>query len=368
MTNDKLVRALEPAFYTDPDIFKREHNAIFFRTWQYAGHVSQVAEKGEYFTFGLNGQPLFIIRDGDEVRAFYNVCPHRAHELVSGAGQLKRIVCPYHAWTYQTDGSLMAAPNSDKVDGFHKSDICITPVRLEIFCGFIFVNLDADAKSMSEWYPDVAEELRDFVPHIDDLKPYKTNAVAESCNWKVTVENYSECYHCPLNHPTFANGVIDPKTYDIRPQGYCLRHTTVSANLDQMNYEIDATANARATEYSSWFLWPTFSFQVYPGNVLNTYFFKPDDHLNTTVYRDWYTVDGNESGVIDGLAQQDLDTTVAEDIRLVESVQRGLASKGYRAGPLIIDPDFGVASEHSVHSLNTWVREALGMNGADYEA
>ncbi len=361
MSDVTLAKALDPHFYTDPEIYKREHDGIFFRTWQYAGHISQLSQRGGYFTFDLNGQQLFVIRDGDEIRAFYNVCPHRAHELLSGSGCVKRIVCPYHSWTYQTDGRLMAAPNSDKVEGFDKSKICITPVRLEVFCGFVFVNLDPAAKPMSQWYPGVAEELRDFVPHIDDLKPYKTNAVEESCNWKVTVENYSECYHCPTNHPTFANGVIDPKTYDIRPQGHCLRHTTVSANLDQMSYPIDADANPRATEYSSWFLWPSFSFQVYPGNVLNTYFFKPVDHLNTTVYRGWYTVGGGESDVIDMLAQQDLDTTVAEDIRLVESVQRGLSSKGYQAGTLIIDPDFGVASEHSVHSLNTWVRDALGM-------
>ncbi len=359
MSENELVRALEPRYYTDPSIFQREHDGIFFRTWQYAGHVSRIPESGDYFAFDLNGQQLFAVRDGDVIKAFYNVCLHRAHELVQGEGRLRRIVCPYHSWTYHTDGRLMAAPNSDKVPGFDKSKICLTAVRLEVFCGFIFINLDPNAKSMDEWFPGVREELSEFVPQIDDLKPYITNHVEEACNWKVTVENYSECYHCPTCHPTFANGVVDPKTYDIRPQGYCLRHTTVSANLERMSYAIDADANPRATEYSSWFLWPTFSFQVYPGNVLNTYFFAPKDHVNTTVYRGWYTINGEDSEVIDSLAEQDLGTTVAEDIRLVESVQRGLTSKGYTAGPLVLDPDFGVASEHSVNTLNTWVREAL---------
>lgn len=364
MSEDTLLRALEPDFYTDPEIFRREHDGIFFRTWQYAGHISQVSEPGQFLAFDIHGQQLFVIRDGGDIRAFYNVCPHRAHELVAGNGRVRRIVCPYHSWTYHTDGRLMAAPNSDKVPGFDKTKICLTAVKLEVFCGFIFINLDPEAKPMSDWYPGVYEELREFVPRIDDLVPYRTNRVAEACNWKVTVENYSECYHCSINHPTFANGVVDPKTYDIRPQGHCLRHTTVSANLERMSYAVDADANPRATEYSSWFLWPSFSFQVYPGNVLNTYFFKPVDHRNTEVYRGWYTVDGQDSDIIDALAQQDLETTVAEDIRLVESVQRGLSSKGYKAGPLIIDPDFGVASEHSVNVLNTWVREALGASRA----
>ncbi len=306
------------------------------------------------------GQSLFIVRDGDEIRAFHNVCPHRAHELLSGEGRVKRIVCPYHAWTYTTDGRLMGAPNSESVPGFDKSKICIPQVRVEVFCGFIFVNLDNEARPMADWYPDVEEQLRAYVPHIDTLKPYKSVPVEEACNWKISVENYSECYHCAVNHPTFANGVIDPKTYDIRPQGYCLRHTTVAANLDRMTYEIDKDANEHATDYSSWFLWPTFSFQVYPGNVLNTYHFQAVDAANTLVHRGWYTVDGRDSEVIDGLAEQDRVTTVEEDVRIVNSVQRGLMSKGYEPGPLVVDPNFGLNSEHSIVSLNSWVREALG--------
>ncbi len=360
MSHAGMEKALAPHYYTDPEIFEREKERVFFRTWQYVGHVSQVQNAGDYFTVDLLGQSLFVIRNGEEIRAFHNVCPHRAHELLSGAGRVKRIVCPYHAWTYTTDGRLMGAPNTENVPGFDKSRICISPMRLEVFCGFIFVNLDKEARAMSEWYPDVEQQLRAYVPQIDDLKPYKTVPVEEACNWKVTVENYSECYHCAINHPTFANGVIDPETYDIRPQGHCLRHTTIAANLDRMTYAIDKDANAHATDYSSWFLWPSFSFQVYPGNVLNTYLFQPVDAANTMVYRGWYTVDGGDAEIIDALAEQDRTTTVEEDVRIVNSVQRGLMSKGYEPGPLVVDPNYGVNSEHSLVSLNTWIRDALG--------
>jgi len=113
-----------------------------------------------------------------------------------------------------------------------------------------------------------------------------------------------------------------------------------------------------ATDYSSWFLWPTFSFQVYPGNVLNTYLWRAVKVAGTRVYRGWYNVDGARSEVVARLAQQDLSTTVTEDIRLVNSVQQGLASLGYRPGPLVIDPDQGVNSEHSIRAIHEWVLAA----------
>ena len=126
-----------------------------------------------------------------------------------------------------------------------------------------------------------------------------------------------------------------------------------------MSYPIDPDANAHAGDYSSWFLWPMFSFQVYPGNVLNTYNWTPMAVDRTRVQRGWYTIDGEESDVIRGLAQQDRETTVEEDIHLVESVQRGLNSRGYKPGPLVLDPNHGVHSEHSVRVLQQWMREAV---------
>ncbi|HIP77074.1 MAG TPA: aromatic ring-hydroxylating dioxygenase subunit alpha, partial [Kiloniellaceae bacterium] len=175
----------------------------------------------------------------------------------------------------------------------------------------------------------------------------------------VSIENYSECYHCACNHAAFTSGVIKPKTYDIQPQGYCLRHTTECQNLDKMSYAIDLEANEHAGDYSSWFLWPMFSFQVYPGNILNTYHWRALDVDHVKVWRGWYAVDGEDTEVVRALAVQDRTTTVEEDIRLVESVQRGLKSRGYRPGPLVVDPRGGVNSEHSVKVLQQWMREAV---------
>jgi len=353
--------SLAAKYYTDPEVFKLETNGLLARTWQFAGHASQLKETGDYFTFDMAGESLFCIKGRDgEIRTFYNVCQHRAHQLVSGQGQTRVVVCPYHAWTYELTGELRAGPNIKAVEGFDKSSICLTSVRTEVFLGFIFVNLDNDAKPMDEWFPNVRTELESYIPHWDTLAPLEWVEIPENCNWKVSVENYSECYHCTLNHPTFSTGVVRPETYDIQPQGYCLRHTTECNSMDAMTYDINSGFD-KNDQYSSWFLWPMFSFQVYPGNLLNTYHWRAVDADHVVVWRGWYSVDGAENDIVRQMAVQDRETTVAEDIGLVESVQRGLKSRGYVPGPLVVDPKCGVNSEHSILHLQRWMKEAVDV-------
>ena len=353
--------SLAAKYYTDPEVFKLETNGLLARTWQFAGHASQLKETGDYFTFDMAGESLFCIKGRDgEIRTFYNVCQHRAHQLVSGQGQTRVVVCPYHAWTYELTGELRAGPNIKAVEGFDKSSICLTSVRTEVFLGFIFVNLDKDAKPMDEWFPNVRTELESYIPHWDTLAPLEWVEIPENCNWKVSVENYSECYHCTLNHPTFSTGVVRPETYDIQPQGYCLRHTTECNSMDAMTYDINSGFD-KNDQYSSWFLWPMFSFQVYPGNLLNTYHWRAVDADHVVVWRGWYSVGGEENDIVRQMAVQDRETTVAEDIGLVESVQRGLKSRGYVPGPLVVDPKCGVNSEHSILTLQRWMKEAVDV-------
>lgn len=355
-----VAHSLDARYYTDPDIFKQEQQGLLARTWQFAGHASQVEKIGDYFTFEIAGESLFCVRTSDyELKAYYNVCQHRAHQLVKGEGNSTIIVCPYHAWSYELSGQLRSGPNIKVVEGFDRSNICLAEVRIENFCGFLFGNLDRDAQPMDSWFPNVRRELAEFVPQIQQLKPIEWIEVPEQCNWKVSVENYSECYHCQLNHPTFAHGIVKANTYDIQPQGYCLRHRTQCQNLDKMSYPIDLESNPKAGHYSSWYLWPLMSFQVYPGNLLNTYHWRAIDHQNVVLWRGWYSIDGTDEDVLHKLALQDRQTTVEEDIHLVESVQRGLCSRGYTPGPLVIDPKGGVRSEHSIHALHQWMRDAV---------
>ncbi len=358
--SEVLTRSQAARYYTDPEVFEIEKRGLLSNTWQFACHASDVSNPGDYIAFEIAGDSLFCIMDQDgEIRTFYNVCQHRAHQLVSGAGTTRYVTCPYHAWTYDLKGALRRGPNLRSVEGLKTSDICLTSVRTQVFLGFVFVNLDPNAAPMEDWFPGAEQELSEWVPDLDRLKPLEWVDVQENCNWKVSIENYSECYHCSINHPAFSTGVISPQTYDIQPQGHCLRHTTECQSLENMSYEIDTT-RPNAEGYSSWFLWPMFSFQVYPGNILNTYHWRPIDVSHVEVWRGWYTVDGYDSETVRRLAKQDRATTVEEDIHLVESVQRGLNSRGYKPGPLVIDPRGGLNSEHSISHLQRWAREAIG--------
>ncbi len=338
----------------------RERDGLFSRTWQFAGHESRARTAGDYFVFEVAGENLFCVRDTDgTLRAFYNVCQHRGHELLVGEGNTRRIVCPYHSWCYELDGSFRTAPNIHSARGFDKSSVRLREVKMEIMHGFVFVNLDDDAAPMDEWYPGVREGLLEYVPQIAELAPLEWVEIPEKCNWKVSVENYCECYHCAVNHAALMTGVIKPGTYDIQPRGYALHHTTECQNLEKMSYPVDMSV-AHAGDYRTWYLWPMFSFQVYPGNILNTYHWRAVAHDSVTLWRGWHTVGGAESEVIRKLARQDLETTVAEDVRLIESVQRGLRSRGYRPGQLVIaEGGAGLNSEHSLHAVHQWMRAAL---------
>ena len=359
MQPNKPIHALDGRYYTDPEIYDREARQIFRKSWQFACHQSVLAKPGDYYSFTIAGEPLFLVKGQDDmIRGFYNVCQHRGHVLLQEKGNARLLVCPYHAWSYDLTGKLRAAPNANAVEGFEKNKICLTEVKVENFLGFLFVNLDDNAASMDDNFPNARQEMAEFIPDWPNFTPLQWVEIEETCNWKISVENYSECYHCSLNHITFSKGVIKPETYDIQPQGHCLRHTTQCQSLDKMTYPIDLSV-PHAGDYSSWFLWPCFSFQIYPGNLLNTYHWCAHAVDKVTVWRGWYSIPGLDDAVIAKLAQQDRDTTVAEDIRLVENVQRGLASAGYRPGPLVIDSKGGVNSEHSIAALHQWYRQAM---------
>ena len=350
------VHALPARLYTSEEIYAQVVERLFMPSWHYVCHGSMLPEAGDYYAFTLLGQDLFVARGRDGVlRCFYNVCQHRGHTLVEETGRTRVLVCPYHAWTYELDGRLRAAPGAQGSPGFDKSKICLTEVRLEVFLGFAFVNFDADAKPMAETYPGVAAAARALCPDIEDRIFAHEHEAEEYCNWLVAVENYNECYHCGHVHKAFSDGVIDPGSYDIQPFGAArvLHHKAGAAGGEGAWYDTSGS------DYGSFYLFPLFSLQIYPGGVVNTYYWRPEGPRDTTVHRGWFSNDG----VVDDRLQQvidlDRDTTFAEDLELVKRVQRGLASRGYRPGPLVLAPEFGINSEHSIAALHGWVREAL---------
>ncbi len=143
--------SLNAMAYIDPRIVPLEKCAIFDKTWQFAAHIEKLRAPGQYITIDVCGQSIVVLRDSKNVlRAFFNVCKHRGHELLRGEGLKKLIVCPYHAWSYTLEGKLKTARLAEDVENLNPDEICLTEVRVEEFCSLVFVNLDPSALSGSD--------------------------------------------------------------------------------------------------------------------------------------------------------------------------------------------------------------------------
>jgi choline monooxygenase len=178
----------------DPDIHEQEIREIFQRSWLYVGHISDLPEVGSYVTEELSGQPVLIVRGQDnELRAFFNVCQHRGHTLLSGRGQIKnRIVCPYHAWCYGLDGALKTARLTRDVPGFDMGDFGLKPIQHTLIAGMIFINFDPDATPEDGDLPGFEKTI---LGHLPDMPDYAANHRFDfdvAANWKVVVDNFSE--------------------------------------------------------------------------------------------------------------------------------------------------------------------------------
>ncbi|MEM7732088.1 MAG: aromatic ring-hydroxylating dioxygenase subunit alpha, partial [Pseudomonadota bacterium] len=204
--NSARSMSLHADAYTKAEWYSADLKAIIARTWQWVCHVEKLRKPGSYVTVEIAGMPVVVVRDRDQsLRAFYNVCKHRAHELLSGEGRTTRIMCPYHAWVYKLNGELMMAPETDHLEAFTPSDICLDQVQVEEFCGFIYVNLDPEAAPLREVSGNLETEIRHWAPDIDQLTFGHRLTYDIKSNWKNVVDNFLECYHCPTAHKDFCD-------------------------------------------------------------------------------------------------------------------------------------------------------------------
>ena len=188
-------------WYSDPDIYGLELDGIFSRSWQYAGPLSKLAQPGDHIVCQIGRVPILITRDRDgELHGFINVCRHRAFPVAVEDGNRTTLQCRYHAWTYELDGSLRKAPRSEHEAVFDKSELCLLPVAVDTWNEFVFANPDPDAAPLSdafEGFPALAGERGlDYTGY----RYYGRYTYEVPANWKVWVENGSECYHCPSIH------------------------------------------------------------------------------------------------------------------------------------------------------------------------
>ncbi len=351
---------LPARFYTDREIYELEKDAIFARNWWYAGHKSQLAEPGSYITAQIHDQSVFIGRsESGELKAFYNVCQHRGHELLTGAGRTNVIVCPYHAWAYDFDGNLRAARNSENMSGFDKCEFALKPVRVEEMCGLVFVNLDADAVSLRVQARGLEDEIRHYAPDVDDVVFAQRDTYAVKSNWKVMIDNFLECYHCHTAHRDFVD-LVDMDTYRSQVKGIYSSHLSDAVR----STESSAYAFEKGKVdfgYAGWYLWPNLTIWVYPGEP-NTSVLQmiPDGPDGTIEYQDWFLPGPTPSKQVAEAMAYQKDVLQPEDISLCESVQRGLKSRGYNQGRFVVDKEHSELSEHAVHHFQSLVANALG--------
>lgn len=342
--------------YTDPRWYAFEQDIVFARTWQWVCHVEKLRAPGSYVTAEIAGRPVAVVRDREGVlRAFYNVCKHRAHEILRGEGQTTRMMCPYHAWVYDLTGQLVRAPRTEELKDFDPKTICLDKVRVEEFCGFVYVNLDPDAAPLAEQSGDLAREILHWAPDIADLTFGHRLTYDIRSNWKNVVDNFLECYHCPTAHKDFCT-LVDMDTYKVTTHGIYSSHMADAGKSANTAYSVtDATVKTHAV----WWLWPNTCLMRYPGRssmiVLHIIPAGPDRTLETY---DFYleTPEPNDAE-LEAIRYLD-ETLQVEDIAIVESVQKGMATPAFTQGRIVDDPTGSGLSEHAVHHFHGLVLDA----------
>lgn len=346
-------------WYTDPAIYELEKEKIFYRSWQYVGHISQFANPGDYVTQTIADQSIYVVRGKDgELRGFYNVCQHRAHELLKGRGNVRGVItCPYHAWAYDLEGNLRVVRKAEDLAEFEKSDFTLPRVRVEQFLDFIFVNLDDEAEPLAVQAAGLAEDIRRRIPYIDDLIPMGASnfgADEMQAGWKVVVDNYVECYHCGPAHHAFAD-MISMDTYEVETHGIWSSQYGPDIKSENSAYKIDPDYGLNHTSF--WYLWPNITFNALPGtNELSVAVVYPSGPESSRFVGQVFSADGK---IDQDRADYIADVLTPEDVSLCESVQRGLKSKGYTQGRIIVDQQRSGTSEQAIHQFHWLVKQAL---------
>jgi carnitine monooxygenase subunit len=347
--NPNLAWTLPKTYYTSPDIYEYEKERIFAKQWICVAHGSELAQANSYITRKIIGENIIVIRGQDEIlRAFYNVCPHRGHELLQGSGKAKKlIVCPYHAWAFKLDGQLSFARNCDHVEQFNKEESSLVPLKLEEYAGFVFVNMNPEAVGgVEEQLPGFEARLREACPVIDQLKLAARFVTETPANWKVIVDNYMECYHCGPAHPGFADSVMVDQYWHTTHDQWSLQFG--HARSSEKSFKLDESISNPV--FHGFWTWPATMFNVPPGSDFMTVIYEFPVNAETTLqHYDIYFLNEELTEAQKKLIDWYRDVFRPEDLRLVESVQRGLTSRGYRGqGRIMTDHTRSGVSEHGI--------------------
>jgi phenylpropionate dioxygenase-like ring-hydroxylating dioxygenase large terminal subunit len=331
--------------YSDPEFFELEKQAIFRTSWQLVCHVSDIPKPGDYHSFDFLGESIIAVRGDDgQVRSFHNVCRHRASRLLDASkGNCgRRITCPYHAWTYGTDGRLVAVPNRAAFPGLAAEKHGLAPVEQEIFMGFIFVRLVPGEVSVREMAEPYAHEMAAY--RMEELVPQgRVTLRPRSVNWKNIADNYSDGLHITVAHPgltrLFGQGYgIEAKPWIDKMWGG-LRDAP-SRNWSERHYQnllpkVEGLAPERQRLWTYFKLWPNVAFDIYPDQI-DFMQFLPVSPTETIIREIAYVHPDSRREM---RAARYLNWRInrkvnLEDKALIERVQAGMNSSSYTVGPL----------------------------------
>ena len=342
-----LGPALQPRYYLGEEPLRREMETVFARSWQYAGHVGDLAEANTYVTARAGDQPVLVVRTEEgELRAYRNVCRHRGSELLTGSGGCKRALrCRYHGWTYDsTDGRLLGVPEHRNYPELDKEALGLIPARVEELAGLVFINLDMHAAPLAEVTAGLGERLQRY--RIGELAPFGVKGAegSQPANWKIVVENYLEGYHVPIAHPGLMR-LLDYQNYGVETHRdwawfEAPLRDAPSSNRMERTYQRLARPMPGLDESDRhvWryaVIYPNTAIDLYPDQV-NVWQILPS---GTSATDDrWACFRHPRPGPVTRIVQrinQRFNTEVLdEDVDLVSAVQTGIRTRGYSPGPL----------------------------------
>lgn len=354
---------LPAKYYVDVDYFNREMAALFGRMWVCAGRTEQVERPGQYFVREVLGESVIVTRSASSsVRAFYNVCRHRGTRLCTEhtgvfAGSIQ---CPYHAWTYDLDGRLIGAPHMDEVPHFRKEEYPLHQIHADVWDGHIFLNLS------NEPPPPLAAQLAElpgkFRPwQMEKLRLGHRIVYDVKANWKLLIQNYSECLHCPNLHPAlnrlshYLSGENEPlrATYmggrmDLRPgvatlsmDGTCPREFLPGLSADDVR---------RVYYYA---IFPNMLLSLHPDYMLvhTLWPMGPDRTVNICEWH-FHPETLAKPGFTASDAIEFWDMTNRQDWHVCELSQAGIASRAYKPGPYSNREDLLYAFDRMIVELH----------------
>ncbi|HEX8748728.1 MAG TPA: aromatic ring-hydroxylating dioxygenase subunit alpha [Pyrinomonadaceae bacterium] len=347
-----LARASTPPsrVYTDPRFLADEKAKIFSRTWQLAGRAEQVKEPGQYFTAAVADEPLLVVRGMDEkLRAFSNVCRHRAGPVAEGAGLRKSFRCGYHGWSYGLDGRLINTPEFDRVEEFRREENCLPEFRVETWGSLLFVNLDREAEPLHVILEDIPERLGHH--NLEAMRLAARRDWFVNCNWKVYVDNYLEGYHIPVVHPSL-NRELDYEEYRTETKRfYSIQHSPIRRDRAE---RLKVNEQTGYTEANYFWLFPNLMLNVYPDNYSTNLIIPIDEGRTLTVF-EWYFLNPESEQTKEAIRRtvEFSDEIQLEDIKICEAVQVGLRSRNYSRGR------YSVRRENGVHHFHGLLSEFL---------